>query len=259
MAGLVDILLRIASDVRDAVTGIDSVGDSAKRADAQVDELAESSGRIGSRFDQVSDRAFSLGTAISGVATVAIEVFDRIDQFGRRLDEVLGKQQEIAKQTREFGEAISVPDLEQQFAETVSARGGSFQERGGIIGTVSAALQGAGRLLPGGTPAGRSVIDEREAVQFFGDIARGDPARARALLSGDLGRFEYLRERFERTLARLAEGRQFTEQINQNPATQVNIYMGVGDGQRAGEEARAILDRRDRNNGYYQTYTRPGR
>jgi len=209
VAGIVEILMRLKGDSKDAVGAFDQTTAAAKRTEAQVQRTAERMRALGSG---IRDAFKDLGS-IAGIGTLSGIVQEGLENAAQ----VRG----AAERTAFSGSAA---ELQKNFFNEVVQRSQSLSQSGGLFGNLRSVGIDIGRRVSGrGRPV--SPSEEREAIELFRDYARNQPEVAQAILqSGNLDRIEYLRPRFQQELANANRGRTYMGSLQQGHTTINNIY-----------------------------------
>lgn len=227
MAGVVDILLRLVGDSRDAVRAVDDVGAAADRTTTRTERLSTSLRTVGARIGAI---------ASSAVATVEglQEVYGRLDQLFNP-----NRQEDVALASGGFDTARRLR----------SAEGLRFSD-----------LADPRNLLRTDRPfSGRTAGGDDRVRSAIAALARTNPAQLRDAIPFLPDRLaEYATER----LAEAAAAGVYQQSLAPAPRTAtaagagsptVIVNQGVGDPNRTGDEVRAALERAQRNNGRYTT------
>jgi len=235
VAGVVDILLRVLGDSRDAVRAVDDVGQAADRTEAKVGRLRTTVART---MQAVAGIAAAIGTAAAA------------GQFGGELiDSLQGEAGDIATAERRLANPTSAADAAAALRSSASNRAGQFSwgrwfRQGGDLLT--------GKDAPwnvGGQDRGR------ELRARFREMAAGNPALAAAVLA-ELGNPADLAAIYAEEVQRAAQSSIFQQSIapsGRGGAPTIIVNTGVGDPNRIGDEVRANLERAQRNNARYTT------
>jgi hypothetical protein len=231
--GIVDILLRILGDSKDAVRAVDDVGQAADRTETKV-------GRLSQTFTTLAGQA-------GAVATFAVGVIETVQQVAKKADDILNREPQ-----QDVGQAISAQDT----AHRLKSAGGT---RIGDIFNWSANLRGRGVLFGGRNEA--AAARTQAAVDA---LAASNPAQLAAAIPY-LG--DSLADRARQQIATNAQAKAFQDALKPAkpgaggvPDVQVvNINQAIGDRAQVGRTIEAARAARARNNGHtVTTYSRRG-
>lgn len=231
MAGVVDILLRLVGDSRDAVRAVDQVGEAADRSTTRV-------GRLSQSLTSMASRAVAIGGAVVASVEGFQQVYGQLDQlFNPNPQENVAAAVGAQDTARRLLSASGLRFTDLADPRNLTRRGTLFGGRAaGPESRVKAAIDALAQSNPGQLAAALPFLDG-----FYRDYATEQLRRQEGAAA------------FQESLKTSAG---VTGSAQRSP-TVVNVYTGVGDRNAIGRHVRSTLDARDRNNGrYVQTNTR---